>query len=339
MGVFVCPSKFYYLLYKSMLNSLIVIHMIKITRSLSSLIKQYGRSMTKMKKTILLLVLLNILFQTWGQSDTSYRLEGWKGSSAYAQKRKYDGFLKRVYALDGNNIRVDQIGIVTYDGVEYPVTGLSYTPQTKPKNFVLLVSGAHGNEPAGPEAIIRFFTYLGKHPEKYDDVAIDAIPMVNPWGWTRNIRQNANGYDINRDFINFLTKEARIVRDFGKRHAYNLVIDHHEARADGAFIYAYGDEDSENARNLMRYLKESGYAIVKRRGSSFKPVTDGVVSIPSVHRGFRPVRWRNRSTIVRYFNRNGDVHGFTMETSTLKKINNRIDVHVEVMKFLIDIYT
>jgi hypothetical protein len=292
-----------------------------------------------MKKTILLLVLLNILFQTWGQSDTSYRLEGWQGSSAYRQKRKYDEFLKRVNALAAKNIKVDLIGTVKYDGVEYPVTALSYIPQEKPKKHILLLGGAHGNEPAGPEAIIGFFTYISKHPDTYDDVAIDAIPMVNPWGWTHNVRQNGNGYDINRDFINFLTREARIVRDFGVRHAYYLVIDHHEARSDGAFIYAYGDEDSKNARSLMKYLKNSGYAIVRHRWNGRRSVIDGVVSIPSVHRSYRPLRWKNRSTIARYFNRDGDAHSFTMETSTRKKYNNRIDVHVEAMKFLIDIYT
>ncbi|MBN1699257.1 MAG: DUF2817 domain-containing protein [Spirochaetales bacterium] len=291
-----------------------------------------------MKKTILLLSLMIVVAPLWGQSDASYRVDGWKGSAAFKQQRNYQDFLKRVHSIKGSSISKEQIGSVTYDGVEYRVMALIHTPERTPEKYVLFISGAHGNETAGPEAIISFFGYIGTHPELFEDIAIYAIPMVNPWGWVHNIRQNANGYDINRDFVNFLTKEARIVSEFGARHEYELVIDHHEAHAGGAFIYAYGYEDSETSRELMRYLKEDGYAVAEQIRSGTRYIPGGVVSIPSGFTSMTPTRWRNRSTIARYFNMNGTAHSFTMETSLYKQFRHRIAVHVEVMKFFIDRY-
>ena len=62
---------------------------------------------------------------------------------------------------------------------------------------VLISAGIHGNEPAGAECALRFVEAIARTPEKYKDVAFDIIPLVNPWGWTYDIRFNRAGIDIN----------------------------------------------------------------------------------------------------------------------------------------------
>jgi hypothetical protein len=302
------------------------------------------------KQIFVLFLFLCVISQAIGQSDaSSYKAEGWPGSSKFAAVRNYDDFLKRERALAGNRIKVSQIGSVTYDKIAYPILALSYTPQEEPLLKVLLVGGQHGNEPATPDATLAFFKLLGLNPADYKNISVDAVPMMNPWGWTRNIRYSGGGYDTNRDFALFVTGEATSVRDFTKGKSYDLVIDHHEASRDGAFIYSYNDADYDLSNRLMKYLAKQGYAVanVTRNGSSSDET--GVLHIPG--RNFSYSRDNsvpditgnslfpfssNRMVLPRYFGA-GDpgVHNFTMETSTYKVFADRIQAHVEVMKFII----
>ncbi len=47
----------------------------------------------------------------------------------------------------------------------------------------------------------------------FPDVSFDIVPLLNPWGWSRDVRYNRDGRDINRDFATFTTQEARVFRD------------------------------------------------------------------------------------------------------------------------------
>lgn len=267
------------------------------------------------------------------QSDITYKADNWRGSSHYKLIRSYNPFLARVRALAGKQVKVAKAGSVTYDKYTYTILSLSYTPPKPVKKRVLLVGGAHGDEPAGPEAILAFFRYVKKNPKKYADIAIDAIPMMNPWGWTHSKRYTGDGYDMNRDFVLFVTKEAQIVRDITRDKKYDLAIDHHEASQSGAFIYTYTDGDEIFAEDLINTLRKNGYAIATSGNSRFRwGLFDGVVRIPAFSGGSF---FRNRSTIARYFNEGEGTRSYTMETSVYKKFNNRIDCHFFVMEYMI----
>jgi hypothetical protein len=304
-----------------------------------------------MRKVIsILLLFLFLAFAGYGQADgSSYKAEGWPGSSKYASVRNYDDFVKRERALASSGIKISEIGRVTYDKTTYPILAFSYVPPETPKLNVLIVGGQHGNEPAAPEGILTFIKYLNTKPAEYAAVAIDLVPMMNPWGWTHNIRYNGGGYDTNRDFKLFLTGEASTIRDYTKGKTYNLVIDHHEASRDGAFIYSYNDSDHELSNDLMKSLAKNGYAVANISRNSSTQDETGVLHIPgnrSSHTysspethfpfGGNSYSATGRMVLPRYFQTdNPGVHNFTMETSTYKIFGDRSAVHVEVMKFLI----
>ncbi len=299
------------------------------------------------------IISLFLLFCLWtigyGQSDgSSYKAENWPGSSKYGYVRNYEDFVKRENALASARIRISQIGSVTYDKRTYPIMGFSYLPPEKPRLSVLLVGGQHGNEPASPDAILSFIKYLGTDPPEYKAVAIDAVPLMNPWGWAHNIRFNGDGYDTNRDFINFVTKEAVSVREFTKGKTYDLVIDHHEASREGAFIYSYNDADYELSNSLMKNLAKKGYAIANISRNANSQDEMGVLHIPGNRflfsrdnsgigfSGGNSYSSTGRMVLARYFQLdNPEVHNFTMETSTYKVFGDRMAVHVETMKYLI----
>jgi protein MpaA len=272
-------------------------------------------------------------FPLSGQAGASYKAEGWPGSSKFRAVRNYPDFQRRVRGFESARIKVVEIASVTYDNVAYPILGLVYTPPSPPVLRVLLTGGQHGNEPAGPESVLSFFARLKANPKAYEDVAVDAIPMVNPWGWTHNTRQNANGYDTNRDYIAFVTAEARAVRTFSSGKRYDLVIDHHESSRDGAFIYCYQRSDDDLSRDLIRYLIKEGYAIASVGWNRFGSDERGVISIPGDGFSFL---WRGRQVLPRYFTTTkGTPHAFLMETSTHKAFADRVAEHVKVNEFII----
>ena len=61
------------------------------------------------------------------------------------------------------------------------------------KSSVLIIGCFHGDEPQGKYLIEE---YLKQHP----DTILSFIPCLNKYGYEHNIRTNANGVDLNRNF-------------------------------------------------------------------------------------------------------------------------------------------
>ena len=88
----------------------------------------------------------------------------------------------------------------TFDVWLYKVS-LGYTNQTN-KPVVLLVVGEHGNEPAS--AMTGYYAYkeiLNGALSKYlTYVDFWVVPLMNPYGYEYNTRNNENDVNLNRDF-------------------------------------------------------------------------------------------------------------------------------------------
>lgn len=109
-------------------------------------------------------------------------------------------------------------------------------PSPLPNSPRLYISaGVHGDEPAGPAAALE----LLRTPELFHGVNIALFPMVNPAGLAAATRENANGVDINRDYRDPKTDEARghieTLKTLGQ---FDLTICLHEDwEAKGVYVY------------------------------------------------------------------------------------------------------
>lgn len=72
---------------------------------------------------------------------------------------------------------------------------------------IFLSAGIHGDEPCGPEALLRF---LKLHSLSHSCDWVIA-PVLNPTGLRAGTRENRNGIDLNRDFYR---KESGEIRAF-----------------------------------------------------------------------------------------------------------------------------
>jgi hypothetical protein len=75
----------------------------------------------------------------------------------------------------------------------------------RPRHRLYLSTGIHGDEPAGPLAV-RELLQANRWP---GDVELWLCPCLNPTGFRLNRRENAAGFDLNRDYRHLETPEVR----------------------------------------------------------------------------------------------------------------------------------
>jgi murein peptide amidase A len=104
-----------------------------------------------------------------------------------------------------------------------------------PRRHVYISSGMHGDEPAGPLAVLRLF----EENDWPEDVSLFVIPCFNPEGFARNTRENAHGIDLNRDYRSRQTAVVQAhVRWLEKRPGFDLSLCLHEDwEAHGFYLY------------------------------------------------------------------------------------------------------
>ncbi len=101
------------------------------------------------------------------------------------------------------------------------------------KTKVLLWSQMHGDEPTATMAIFDIINFLNSD-DKFNEVrkavkknlSIYFIPMLNPDGTERVIRENALGIDLNRDALKLASPESKILKavvdDLKPEYGFNL---------------------------------------------------------------------------------------------------------------------
>lgn len=70
---------------------------------------------------------------------------------------------------------------------------------------IYLSAGIHGDEPAGPLAAIAM---LDQAWFADSDADWTICPALNPYGLRHNLRENADGIDLNRDYQNRISREV-----------------------------------------------------------------------------------------------------------------------------------
>jgi protein MpaA len=121
---------------------------------------------------------------------------------------------------------------------------------------VALCAGVHGDEPAGPLALLRLV-----ETEMLDRrYAYRIWVCANPTGFEAGTRCNADGIDINRSFgRGGGSPEARAILTANRDRKVVLSLDLHEDRdAAGFYCYEYGGESI--GRAVIGALERRGYA-------------------------------------------------------------------------------
>ncbi|MCY3760487.1 MAG: M14 family metallocarboxypeptidase [Gemmatimonadetes bacterium] len=186
-------------------------------------------------------------------------------------ERSYDPVARRVEALADQGRKVETIGVVEGHPVFCIRAG-------RPRRLrILLTGGVHGDEPAGVEAVLRFFEedaepWLGQ-------VEFIALPCVNPVGYVRGTRENGAGADINRSFESGGVPEVDLVKKVLEGCRLDAFVDCHEDwEADGFYMYEGLRQGPAAGPAVIAEVAEQA-SIDPDSGEDSEPVSPGVYEI------------------------------------------------------------
>ena len=152
------------------------------------------------------------------------------------------------------------------------------TPGPRPR--VYLSAGIHGDEPASSLAMLALV-----ESGVLDQRAVWFVcPLLNPDGLRRNARGNADGVDLNRDYRNPQSAEARAhIRWLRRQPNFNLSLCLHEDwEATGFYLYELNSGPGPSAADAI--LRRAGQFLPidpsplidgrEARGGIIRPVLD-----------------------------------------------------------------
>ncbi len=121
------------------------------------------------------------------------------------------------------------------------------------RRTLLVLGGVHGNERAGILAVPEILAHCAE-----PSVRLVVVAPVNPVGAAELSRYNADGFDINRDFVRFETEEARLVRRVVEEEKPDFVVSLHEGPQDRTFMFLNRYVDAGLAHRLAAALERGG---------------------------------------------------------------------------------
>jgi murein peptide amidase A len=122
---------------------------------------------------------------------------------------------------------------------------------------IALAAGIHGDEAAGPWALLDFVA-AGNLDPRY---SYRIWPCTNPTGFASGTRESSDGVDLNRTFgRGGSSPEAKAILTANRDHSFALSIDLHEdVDATGFYCYEYGG--GELGRAAISAIEGAGLPI------------------------------------------------------------------------------
>lgn len=231
----------------------------------------------------------------------------------------------RAAIAGAEGVSLAEMGPVSWEGFSSPIW-MVHIERPGATKRALVFAGIHGNEAAGPAWALELVRRLAADPSMYAGVSFDVVPLLNPWGWSRDVRYNRDGRDINRDFATFATQEARAFRDLVEGRRYDFSIDHHEdSTAKGFYVYQYADRDTRPTRALIAKVRDLVFPIEQDVSMVILRTKDGLIKAPrwglwymKATRQLGSANWVRLSGVPRVF---------TVETPTALALGDRVRLH------------
>lgn len=247
----------------------------------------------------------------------------------YFAARRSDSWLIHVYRhqvvrdlgpfyarINASGLSVSDIGRVEYEGAWMQLM-VARRVVNDARGHMCIFSGVHGNEPASVEASLRFIETLGKSPWLYPNLDVTVVPLVNPWGWARNLRRNGANKDIARTFFNGNSAEAEMVKTLLKSEKCDLMVDLHGDSSRQAFhVITFENADLSVARAITREVKARGLPV--RTGAP-----DGVFN-----RRDKDAINNARPNLGLYARRHGIARSYIVQSPRELALEQRVGMHL-----------
>lgn len=209
----------------------------------------------------------------------------------------------------------------------FPIRG--YRKKTADKRPVIhLSAGIHGDEPAGPLAIMELLQSVF-----FDERAEWLVcPILNPMGLIAGTRKNHAGLDLNRGYLNPVSAETTgHVAWLQEQGAIDLSISLHEDyESTGFYLYEINCIDCPS----------HAQAVLEAVRPIFPPEPANVIDGHTTRtpgwifhepEADFPAQWPEAIWLAKH----GTAVSYTFETPSGKQLGNRIDAHVKATRNLV----
>lgn len=193
---------------------------------------------------------------------------------------------------------------------------------------VYLSAGIHGDEPAGPLAV-RQLMQENQWPAQLD---LWLCPCLNPTGFPTNRRENAQGVDLNRQYLHVESPETRAhIAWLERQPAFDVTLCLHEDwEARGFYLYELNpDNRPSHAEEIIRRVSEvcpiDPSDLIEER-----PAQGGIVR-PSSDPLSRP-QWPEAFWLVAHKTR----HSYTLEAPSDFHLPVRVNALVTAVRAVIE---
>jgi|ERR1051325_3719051 hypothetical protein len=150
---------------------------------------------------------------------------------------------------------------------------------------IYISTGIHGDEPAGPLAVRQ----LLQENQWPTDVNISVCPCLNPAGFRLNRRENEQGIDLNRQYLNTKAKETLAHIEWLSRQApFDLCLCLHEDwESDGFYVYELNPDSRPSLADHIVAQVAEVCPVDRSEIIEGRPAQNGIIR-PSVDPRLRP---------------------------------------------------
>jgi hypothetical protein len=159
------------------------------------------------------------------------------------------------------------------------------SPDAQKAKRIYLSAGIHGDEPAGPLAVLKMLRENG-WPQNLE---LWLCPCLNPMGFQTNSRTNVKGIDLNRAYLNPVADEIIAhIAWLEKQPPFDLCLMLHEDwESQGFYLYEQNPEGRQSFAELMIEAVEKVCPIDRSEMIEGRPARNGIVR-PNVSPHDRP---------------------------------------------------
>ena len=169
--------------------------------------------------------------------------------------------------------------IETYgESEQWPLLGMIRGSGRTSGQNIYLSAGIHGDEPAGPMALLELLK-AGSLPEEHNYFI---CPILNPFGLEAGIRENAEGIDLNRDYEDLASEEIRAHRAWAEKTFEKLDLGlhlHEDWESSGFYLYEARSESQPSYSNEILEAALPHVPIEPTTEIDGWPARDGIIQV------------------------------------------------------------
>ncbi|MEM7790957.1 MAG: M14 family metallocarboxypeptidase [Verrucomicrobiota bacterium] len=213
--------------------------------------------------------------------------------------------------------------VATYGATnQYPLIAMSRAGSSRGGRKIYISSGIHGDEPAGPLALLDLLQEDRLPAE--DDIHL--CPLMNPDGLATGKRENAKDMDLNRDYSNFNSLEIAAHQKWISENIETLDLAlhlHEDWEATGFYLYELNFSKVPGLADAMLSAAARFLPIEQANEIDGHPADSGIIRPEGI-----PEDIEGLPEAV-YIQTNFNCLNYTLETPSGLKLDLRIAAHKE----------